>query len=256
MEKFEFIKKQIKLAKNHGLYGFGIIYYWFSGKKIYNKPINIFLNKEINFPFFLIWKNNKYEFKYKNTKENIIIENKYNCKTAFMLIIDIKKYLISKKYIKIKKKPVLAIYEPFIINNLKEFLFYLRKYAKNLGIKEIFIYGTLNENADLNYSKLFDYYFEFPPKNINLNKLIKNNYFFYYIGLIYKGNINYTNTKIDRGIMIEWDNTPEKENSTIFNDYSPEKLYIITKIIINSSELFFNKNNNFLFINFFMLNFY
>ena len=49
--------------------------------------------------------------------------------------------------------------------------------------------------------------------------------------------------------MIEWDNTPEKENSTIFNDYSPEKLYIITKIIINSSELFFNKNNNFLFIN-------
>ena len=103
LEKFEFIKKQIKLAKNHGLYGFGIIYYWFLGKKIYNKPINIFLNKEINFPFFLIWKNNKYEFKYKNTKENIIIENKYNCKTAFMLIIDIKKYLISKKYIKIKK---------------------------------------------------------------------------------------------------------------------------------------------------------
>ena len=105
--KTEFIKKQIKLAKNHGLYGFGIIYFWISGQKLFYEPINIFLKKEIQFPFFLIWKNNKYIIHY-NNKENIIIENKYNNKEAFMFMMDIKKYLISKNYIKIKKKPILT----------------------------------------------------------------------------------------------------------------------------------------------------
>ena len=100
--KIEFIKKQIKLAKNHGLYGFGIIYFWISGHKLFNEPINIFIKKEIDFPFFLIWKNNKY--KINNNNKNIIIENSYSNKEAFMFIVDIKKYLISKNYIKIKRK--------------------------------------------------------------------------------------------------------------------------------------------------------
>ena len=30
----ETIKKQVDLAKEHGIYGFGIYYYWFSGKRL------------------------------------------------------------------------------------------------------------------------------------------------------------------------------------------------------------------------------
>ena len=244
--KIEFIKKQIKLAKNHGLYGFGIIYFWISGYKLFNEPINIFIKKEINFPFFLIWKNNKYEIK--NKYKNIIIENSYSNEEAFMFIADIKKYLISKNYIKIKRKPILAIYDPSLINNLREFLSILRNYAKKLGINEIFIYGTINGQKDLNYTKLFDYCFEFPPKNINLSEIIKNKNFFYYTGLRY-GNNNYVNrNKIYRGIMLEWDNSPENK-SIIFSEYSPEKFYLITKLLINSSTIRFNKSNNFIFIN-------
>ena len=33
------IKKQINLAKAHGIYGFGIYYYWFSGKRLIRKTI-------------------------------------------------------------------------------------------------------------------------------------------------------------------------------------------------------------------------
>ena len=31
----DFIKKKIELAKMHGIYGFGIYYYWFSGKRLF-----------------------------------------------------------------------------------------------------------------------------------------------------------------------------------------------------------------------------
>ena len=165
--KFELIKKQITLAKKHGIYGFGINYYWFSGKKLYDEPINIFLeNKEINFPFFLIWKNDKYEFNCEEINKSIIIENFYEPNDTFIFISDTKKYLTSKKYIKINNKPILAIYEPFIIPNLIIFLSNLRKHAKNSGINKIFILATKNKTKDLNSTTFFDYFFEYPPKNI------------------------------------------------------------------------------------------
>ena len=50
----EVIKKQVELAKSHGIYGFGIYYYWFSGKRLLEKPLDLFLNnKDIDFKFLL-----------------------------------------------------------------------------------------------------------------------------------------------------------------------------------------------------------
>ena len=45
------IKSQVNLAKRHGIYGFGIYYYWFSGKQLLEKPLNLFINSNINFHF-------------------------------------------------------------------------------------------------------------------------------------------------------------------------------------------------------------
>ena len=55
---YELIFSQVNLAKKHGIYGFGIIYYWFSGNKCYDEVLNIFFeNQEIDFPYFIILKN-------------------------------------------------------------------------------------------------------------------------------------------------------------------------------------------------------
>ena len=83
----------------------------------------------------------------------------------------------------------------------------------------------MNETEDLNYSNLFDYYFEFPPKNINFKELIKNSIFYYYQGLIYKGIIKYKNNKTYRGVILECDNSKEIKSPKIFNEYSSKKLY-------------------------------
>ena len=238
------------MAKKHGIYGFAINYYWFSGKKLYDEPINIFFeNKEINFPFLLIWKNDKYELNYEDKKRSIIIENNYDPDDAFNFIEDIKKYLVSIFYIKIKKKPILAIYEPLIIPNLPTFISNLRKKARNVGIFQILIFCSINEIEVYNHTKLFDYFFEFPPKNINLNGLTKNKFFYYYIGLIYNENINYKNNKTFRGVILEWDNSPEMKNLKIFNEFSPKKFYFLIKKIISSDEIYKKKDDNFLFIN-------
>ena len=49
------IMKQTKLAENHGIYGFAIYFDLFK-LNFYHEITNIFFS-EVNFPFFLIWKN-------------------------------------------------------------------------------------------------------------------------------------------------------------------------------------------------------
>ena len=184
---YQNIKMNIKLAKNHGIYGFGIIYYWFSGKILYEEVVNMFLEKkDINYPFFIIWKNDKLE--YNNSNNNIIIEQNYNLDNIIKFIKDVKKYFICENYITINQKPILAIYENKLIPNLKEFISNLRITAKEDGIGSLYIIGTLDEDKNNNYTNLFDYFYEFYPKNFNKEELI-NNEMNYYSSLIY--NINF-----------------------------------------------------------------
>ena len=58
------VKTSVQMAKNHGIYGFGIYYIYYNNNSLesfLNQEINIFSNdKYINFPFFLIWKNKNF----------------------------------------------------------------------------------------------------------------------------------------------------------------------------------------------------
>ena len=186
---FEIIKEQVKLAKEHGIYGFAIFYYWFSGTKLYDEELNIFIeNKEINFHFLIIWKNDNYEININNTKK-ILIKQEYNEKDPKIFIKDIKKFLISKNYIKINEKPVLFIYEYSKLLKIKNFLINLRKEAIENNIGEIFILGNMNE---------FEEYYKiefFHLVNINLINLINNNNYNICYRLIYN-NTKYINNKI------------------------------------------------------------
>ena len=252
----QLIKEQIYLARNHGIYGFGINYYWLPDKAFDNKPIDLFLDdKDVNYPFFLIWNNDEKLLDYHELKKTTtFIEQEYNKNDITIFINNIRKYLINENYIKINGKPILAIYDPLIIYNIKEYLSNLRQIATEKGIGELFLIGTLYNDNNLHCIELFDACYECPPKNLNLNKFENNNYNYYYQGLIYNEDNNYVDKndkfKLFRGIMLEYNNSSVKKNNpVIFDEYSPEKLYILMKIIINWTSNNHNKDNYFIFIN-------
>lgn len=50
--------------------------------------------------------------------------------------------------------------------------------------------------------------------------------------------------------MLEWGNSPRiGKLGTIFKKYSPEKFYILNKIIIEWTKANYNKTNRFIFVN-------
>ncbi|MGO3315857.1 MAG: glycoside hydrolase family 99-like domain-containing protein [Leuconostoc mesenteroides] len=47
---------QMDLAKNHGVDGFAIYHYWYNGKKLLEKPLEIIRdNSELDLPIMIIW---------------------------------------------------------------------------------------------------------------------------------------------------------------------------------------------------------
>ena len=250
------IKKQVELAKMHGIYGFAIYYYWFCGKKVLEKPLDLYSsNKKINFPFLLIWVNNNLNNKLEREKEDIF------CKTtdievySQLFIKDIEKYLTDYRYIKINNKPLLGIYETYDLSNLNQTIKKFREKSKEYGIGEIFILVCLNNNETNNIlnSQLFDGAFDFPPHHSLGNFKIRFKNTSIYNELIYKNiKYNYSNSKnfsFFRCSMLQWDNCPVKNNSEIYDYYSPEQFYFINKIIIDWTKKHYDKENRFFFIN-------
>ena len=244
------IQKQINLAKRHGIYGFAIYFYWFSGKTIFDKPLNIIYKNNIEFHYLLIWKNENIY----NWNNELLLEEKYEENDPVLFIKDIKKYLIDKKYIKIDGKPIIGIYNPISFPKLQ--ILTWREKAREFGIGEIFVISTSNNylKPELNGQKLFDAAYESPPNDLIENNFLRNkdNYFFHYTGLIYKSlSFKYENNNLTvyRSSMLEWDNSLISNKSTIFEDYSPELFYLINKIIINWTLKENNESNNLIFIN-------
>ena len=75
----ETMLKQISIAESYNINGFIIYHYWFSKDKIImRKPLEYFLNEDINFPFSISWANENWTRRWDGGKNELLIEQKYN----------------------------------------------------------------------------------------------------------------------------------------------------------------------------------
>ena len=245
------VNKQIKLAKSHGIYGFAIYYYWFSGKTIYDKPLNEIYKNKWNFHYMLIWKNEKVI----NENKKAILEEKYQENDSEKFIKDIKKYLIDKLYIRKNGKPIIGISNIKAIPNLRKTILKMRKKAIEINIGDIFIISCLNglKINEIKSMNIIDGVYKLPPKDLQKTEIknTRENYTFYY-SLIYSNTMNEKKIKnfpVYQGTMLEYDNSAISQSKEIFGEYSPELFYKMNNLLIKNIKKNYKKSNSFIFIN-------
>ena len=212
------IKEQVKLAKKHGIYGFGIVYNITNGLKLNEEVLNLFSAENMdNFPFCIL----------------IYYNETYNIENPTILVNRIKKYLTSENYIKLRGQPILGIF-PSSIEYL--LITYFRKFETKDN-KQIYIMTISNGNKNLDYVNNTNSIIEFPFNNIDLKSDFIQQYFynFYYPDLIKEESIKSKSIR----------------NFFIINGSSPEKFYIIFKKYLNlinpdkNAFILFNAWNNY-----------
>jgi len=259
----ENLKRQIELAKHHGLYGFCFHYYWFNGHKLMETPIKtLFENHDdLDFPFCICWANENWTRRWDGNEDDILISQNYSSEDDLAFIKEISKYLKDERYIKVGEKPLIMVYKPQLLPNPQATFSLWRKYCRDNDIGEIFIIGARRHDFVLQPEEYgLDSAVEFPPNHphpsnriedvkyvnvdyeptvFDMQKFVKNRHYM-------SDNDEYKKFK---AVFPSWDNTPRRLNDGQVYVGSPELYKEWLKDVITYTKEKMDKNERFVFIN-------
>jgi lipopolysaccharide biosynthesis protein len=166
------LQRQVDMATTAGIHAFCFHYYWFSGKKLLEKPLDIFMGLDLgDFKFCINWANENWTKRWDGLDEEVIIKQESLPTDPELFFEDILPILRHPNYVQIEPGvPLLLIYRPASLPNAKDFSARLKAKAKVAGFKGLHIvlcqtFGTKDPRP---YE--FDSACEFPPHELNLEK--------------------------------------------------------------------------------------
>ena len=277
-------EQQANLARDHGIYGFCYYHYWFNGKRILQRPFNEVLESgKPDFPFMLCWANENWTRIWDGSANHILLEQNYSEQDDLAHIQSLIPAFKDPRYIKVKGKPVFAVYRSTKIPDVAATIRRWRNYAAKEGL-ELYLcrVESFGESGETYLKDGFDAAIRFEPFSSNLfaykecllkehlNKKIGRRFLDYifslrksqnkkhnelhnrlsYVAYVdFLKNLKPVEYKVFPGVTPMWDNTARKqENAFIFKDSTPEKY---KDWLSFETERFkpFSEQENFIFIN-------
>lgn len=267
LTNLESFKRQIYLAKHYGIYGFCIHYYWFSGVKLMEKPLELLLkHKELDMPFCLDWATENWTALWDGRNKEVMLEQRLNDEDEQRFMEDILPYMMDSRYIKIDGKPILVIYRinMFEKNKVKRLLCNFRMYAKSNGFPDLYIMlsnslGLSNDVAEWGADALVEYQ---PQAVWNMMEKYRPAGYLnpYFRGSIFdplpviekeKYMVKHNNKKYFRSVLTSWDNTARKAMSgaCILHGLNPKTFKKWLKDIVIESKQIHSAEEDIVFVN-------
>lgn len=249
---------QTKIAREYGISGFCFYHYWFNGKLMLEKPIEIYLrNQACDLPFCLCWANETWTNGWVSENNDVIMAQTYGneqeWENHFTYLLP---YFRDLRYIRIDDKPLFVIYKPQDIPNLTGMLDYYQQRANECGLKGIhFAYQhiTYHRKQDDEGKKRFSFGIEYQPtfarNDYDKAGLVQETYLLGLYRTIVRKIMNKLtegkvkkfsydamwryvlkrkpeNEKMIPGAFVDWDNTPRRHHrGTVFQGATPQKFY-------------------------------
>ena len=170
----ETLKWQCKIAKEHGIYGFCMYHYWFSGKLLLEKPMEMLLaHPEIDIKYCISWANGEWRDIWKSSNESkskILIYDDFNNEQGW---VDHFNYMLpffkDPRYMTENNKPILVIYTPYVILKLNKMLDLWTEMAKDAGFDGLtYIYQSAASYFNSSWDRSrFNYGVEMNPGYVN-----------------------------------------------------------------------------------------
>jgi glycosyltransferase involved in cell wall biosynthesis len=158
------MNKQFELARRYGIDGFCFYYYWFNGKKLLEKPLEMLMAGETDpFPFCICWVNETWTRSWDGMSGEVLIEANQSLEGTKAFIRDLEPVLKNQNYIRVDGRPLLLIYCAQKLENPQETVQDWRDFARASGIGELHICAVQSFGFDDPTGWGFDAAVEFPP---------------------------------------------------------------------------------------------
>jgi lipopolysaccharide biosynthesis protein len=163
----ETMQEQMRLAAAHGIDGFCYHYYWFSGKRLLERPLDDMLaNPELTLPFCLCWANETWTRRWDGAENRVLLAQRYRPEDDLNFIRDLVPFLRDPRYIRIGGAPLLLVYRPQQLPDTRRSAEIWRTHCREVGIGEIHLCGALT-HGNTTRPAGFDSTVDFPPHNAN-----------------------------------------------------------------------------------------
>lgn len=274
------VEWQAKLAKEYGIYGFGIYHYWFNNdKNLLTKPAEIILNnEEIDINFFFAWDNGNWKRSWSNVAGNdwapAMEKSKKKSEPAVLIPYilggkqdwenhynSLRPYFHDKRYIKKDNKPVFIIFN--YDQKISEMCDYWDELAKKDGLNGVFFIFRYKESYNIpsdkyvfRYEPLFSGWSSIPSFSKRLKRKLKKIiglsasptiYFYDEIwNKILDNTRNICDKKIYPGAFVAYDDTPRRgSRGVVVKNSTPEKFRSYLSQLISMVQ---NQKKDFVFL--------
>ena len=255
------LEKQAQLAREHGIYGFCFYYYWFNGRRLLEKPTDRLLKSgKPDFPFCFCWANENWTRTWDGGDHQILIGQEHSKESDEQFIYDLIPALKDKRYIKIDNKPLIVIYRPALLPDMKKTAERWRRICRTEGIGEIYLAGMRSFELINPFKYGLDAAIQFPLSNVPAHNLAsdpKLEVVKPFSGSIYsmvQAREFYSKEEqkfpLIRSVSPSWDNTARRMGrGTSWINATPANYYKWLCQAIRKTRELFKETERFIFIN-------
>ncbi|MBR6469301.1 MAG: glycoside hydrolase family 99-like domain-containing protein [Lachnospiraceae bacterium] len=272
-EGAETLKWQAETAKKYGVYGFSIYQYWFKGKQLMQRPMEILLeHPEIDLNYCICWANESWTRTWYGLSEQVLMKQEYGDEEDWYKHFEyLLKFFNDKRYIKIDNKPVLQIYRTFDIEKLDKMRGCFDKWAHGEGFDGIYLIAGKTAGQQETRTDLVDGYYYFEPGYTLKHDFSSLHEAEYNMSVLWNTILNKTrrDKKLERsipasrilggimrrdykenefpGLMPDWDNTPRRGyKGLVYKGTSPEKFEEALRVLKDKKA---GHDTDFVFVN-------
>jgi lipopolysaccharide biosynthesis protein len=208
--------QQIELARSYGIDGFCYHYYWFSGRRLLERPLEDMLaDPSSDMPFCLNWANENWSRRWNAAEHEVLLAQEYRPGDDLRFIEDAERFLRDPRYIRINGAPLLLVYRPQQIPECARWLQTWREYCRVKGIGELHLVAALTHGNQDFVDMGFDSAAEFPPHNLRIASASGSVPFFapftgnvFHFGDVARQYLerDYATQRVFRTVIPSWDN--------------------------------------------------
>ena len=162
---------QADLAQAYGLSGFVYYHYWFSGKRLLERPFaEVLKSGAPDFPFCLCWANENWTKTWKGQRRQILLSHTYSDDDDRVHIRSLLDAFSDPRYLQVDGKPVFLVHRSSLIPDARRTTDIWRQEAQQAGWPDMYLcrvesgHGETGEPTTLG----FDAAVEFQPDVVHL----------------------------------------------------------------------------------------